>query len=279
MRELAVSGLQLRLSDNEEENIRRAVSKIRERGCSNQVVLLSELFQGYYFCGEQSELNFKRARSVQESPSVRVFRDVTRELGLVMPICFFEVDGTQFYNSVAILDRGEVLGVYRKSHIPDGTGYQEKYYFRPGNTGFRVWETSLGRVGVGICWDQWFPEVARALTLAGADVLLYPTAIGSEPTNPDPLCTKDRWQKAMIGHAVCNVVPVMAVNRVGEENGRTFYGHSFAADCNGTVLEERTDAEEGWLEMRWNPEQVKVQRASWGFFRDRRVDLYRGLVE
>jgi N-carbamoylputrescine amidase len=172
---------------------------------------------------------------------------------------------------------GTMLGIYRKSHIPDGPGYEEKFYFRPGNTGFRVWATRYGKIGLGICWDQWFPECARALTLAGAELLLYPTAIGSEPQDPT-LNTKDPWQRVMIGHAVANVIPVVAANRIGNESGQVFYGHSFIADHQGNKLAELTDQEEGVISASFDLAQIALMRASFGFFRDRRPELYKILL-
>ena len=195
-----------------------------------------------------------------------------------IPVSFFEKAGPSYYNSVAMVDAGgEVLGVYRKSHIPDGPGYEEKFYFRPGETGFVAWKARPAALGVGICWDQWFPECARALVLSGADVLLYPTAIGSEPESPS-LDTKERWQRAMLGHAVCNVVPVVAANRIGNEGGQLFYGSSFIADHAGEKLAEMGRDEEGVIVATVDLAAVRAARASWGYFRDRRPELYRILT-
>jgi N-carbamoylputrescine amidase len=201
-------------------------------------------------------------------------RDVARELGIVIPVSFFERAGQAYFNSVAVVDAdGAVLGVYRKSHIPDGPGYEEKFYFRPGDTGFRVWLTRYGALGIGICWDQWFPESARAMMLLGAEVLLFPTAIGSEPHEPD-LDTRDPWQRAMIGHAVSNVVPVVAANRIGTEDGQVFYGSSFIADNRGDKVAELGRGDEGVAVASFDLDALARTRASWGFFRDRRPDLY-----
>jgi N-carbamoylputrescine amidase len=199
---------------------------------------------------------------------------LARDLGIVVPVSFFERAGQAHYNSIAVIDAdGVVLGVYRKSHIPDGPGYEEKFYFRPGDTGFRAWRTRHGTVGVGICWDQWFPESARAMVLLGAEVLLYPTAIGSEPHEPD-LDTRDPWQRAMIGHAVSNVIPVVAANRIGDEQGQRFYGSSFIADHRGEKVAELGRDEAGVAVASFDLDALARWRASWGFFRDRRPELY-----
>jgi N-carbamoylputrescine amidase len=199
---------------------------------------------------------------------------LAKALKVAIPASIFERDGQHFYNSLAMIDAdGAVLGVYRKSHIPDGPGYEEKFYFRPGNTGFKVWPTRFGTLGVGICWDQWFPEAARAMMLMGADTLFYPTAIGSEPDNPG-LDTKDLWQRAMIGHAVSNVAPVVAANRVGTEHGQTFYGCSFIANHRGDKVAELGRADEGVIHAAFDLDEVKRNRAAFGFFRDRRPELY-----
>jgi len=209
---------------------------------------------------------------------VLALQNLAKELKAVIPISFFERDGPRYYDSVAVADAGgEILGVYRKSHIPDGPGYQEKYYFRPGDTGFKAWKTRYGTIGVGICWDQWYPEAARAMVLAGAEVLLYPTAIGSEPYDLT-LDTHKQWQRAMQGHAVANAVPVVAANRIGlEENdgvSQTFYGHSFIADHRGELVESFGESDEGVLIHTFDLAEIERYRAEWGFFRDRRTDLY-----
>ena len=197
---------------------------------------------------------------------------------MVIPVSIFEKKGPEYFNSVVLVDAdGALLGVYRKSHIPDGPGYQEKFYFRPGDTGFRVWNTMKGRVGVGICWDQWFPEAARAMALLGADILLYPTAIGAEPQDAS-LDTAARWRRAMQGHAVSNVIPVIAANRVGDEDGQVFYGTSFIANEVGDIVAELNREEEGVISAVFDLDQIDRERAAWGFFRDRRPDLYDDLV-
>src|SRR5271156_5215092 len=233
-RTVTVAALQAHYGPDMEANIAKTEGLIKKAAAAGaQIILPSELFQGIYFCTTQDERWFKHAYPAAEHPCVQRLQMLARELDVVLPVSVFERDGQCYYNSVVIVDAGgALLGLYRKSHIPDGPGYQEKFYFRPGDTGYRVWETKAGRIGVGICWDQWFPECARAMTLLGAEVLLYPTAIGSEPHEP-ALDTKDPWQRAMIGHAVANIVPVVAANRVGDEHGQIFYGSSFVADARG----------------------------------------------
>lgn len=280
MNSITVAALQLALEDDAQTNAERVVALAHtaaDRGA--QVVLPPELFAGHYFCREERAENFDRARPVEGHPLIARFQALARERALVIPVSFFERDGTAFYNSVAVLDAdGALLGVYRKSHIPDGPGYEEKFYFRPGNTGFRAWRTRYGAIGVGICWDQWFPECARALMLAGAEVLLYPTAIGSEPDAPE-VDTKDRWQRAMIGHAVCNVVPVVAANRVGDEAGQIFYGHSFICDGEGERVAELDRTETGVITATFDLDAIRRQRAAFGLFRDRRPALYSALTD
>jgi len=243
-----------------------------------QVILPSELFQGPYFCTTQDERWFDAAYPAASHPCVVQLQPLAKALKVVIPVSIFERDGHHTYNSVVMLDHtGEIMGVYRKSHIPDGPGYQEKYYFRPGNTGFKVWPTIYGNVGVGICWDQWFPETARQMMLQGADMLLFPTAIGSEPHDTS-LNTAAPWQRAMQGHAVSNVVPVVAANRIGTEQGlgapQTFYGHSFIVDHRGELVESFGAEEEGVLVHTFDLDFLKTHRSAWGFFRDRREDLY-----
>ena len=204
---------------------------------------------------------------------------MAKKFKMVIPVSFFEKDGPNYYNSAAIIDAdGNNLGIYRKSHIPDGPGYEEKYYFRPGNTGFKVWDTKYAKIGLGICWDQWFPEVARAFVLQGADILLYPTAIGSEPGNYN-FYTKDPWQKAMIGHSICNIIPIVAANRIGQENKQIFYGFSFISDHLGNKITELNDSEENIATASFSLTDIEKVRASFGFFRDRRPELYNILLK
>ncbi len=276
---ITVAAIQTAYGHDMAANIAKTEDFVREaarRGA--EVILPSELFQGIYFPTKQEPKWFETAYPVGEHPCVIALRKLAQELGVVIPISFFEKDGPRYYNSVAIADAdGAILGVYRKSHIPDGPGYQEKYYFRPGDTGFKVWTTKAGTIGVGICWDQWYPETARAMVLAGAEVLFYPTAIGSEPYDPT-LDTHGAWQRAMQGHAVSNIVPVVAANRIGlEDNGgvkQSFYGHSFIADHMGELVESFGDKDEGVLVHTFDLSEIESYRASWGFFRDRRTDLY-----
>jgi N-carbamoylputrescine amidase len=275
-----VAALQCAYTNDIQENLDRVTGLVVEaarRGA--EVILPTELLQGPYFCREESERHFASAFPANDHPVVQALAPLAAKLGVVIPASIFERDGPHYYNSLAMIDAtGDVLGVYRKSHIPDGPGYEEKFYFRPGNSGFKVWSTRFGRLGVGICWDQWFPECARAMMLLGADVLLYPTAIGSEPDNPG-LDTRDPWQRAMIGHAVSNVVPVVAANRVGTEDGQTFYGSSFIANHRGDKVAELDRSETGIITATFDFAEITAARAAFGFFRDRRPDLYRVLVD
>ena len=277
-RPVRVAATQCAFTGDLEENLARVEALVRQAAAAGaQVILPSELFEGHYFCREERDEFFDWARPADGHPTVARFQDLARELGVVIPVSFFERDGHAHYNSLAMVDAdGSVLGLYRKSHIPDGPGYEEKFYFRPGNTGFKVWDTRFGKVGAGICWDQWYPEAARVMMLMGAELLLYPTAIGTEPENPG-LDTKDLWQRAMVGHAVANVVPVVASNRIGTEGGQTFYGHSFIADHRGEKVAELGRADTGFITADLDLEEIRRNRASFGFFRDRRPDLY-GLI-
>ncbi|TMJ19234.1 MAG: N-carbamoylputrescine amidase [Alphaproteobacteria bacterium] len=280
MTKLTVAALQLAFTDDIDENIANVSALVREgAGKGAKVVLPPELFEGPYFCKTQDEALFATARPVDSHPAVLAMRKLAAELEITIPTSFFELDGPHHYNSLAMIDpKGAVMGLYRKSHIPDGPGYSEKFYFRPGNTGFRAWPTAQGTLGVGICWDQWYPETARALMLEGAEILFYPTAIGTEPHDPD-LDTSRLWRRAMIGHAVSNVVPVVASNRIGEECGQRFYGHSFICDERGDILAEFGASETGVITATLDLEAARRHRAAFGFFRDRRPDLYGRLVE
>ncbi|MBV8760259.1 MAG: N-carbamoylputrescine amidase [Deltaproteobacteria bacterium] len=275
---VTVAALQTALTDDVATNVARVTDLVREaHGKGAQIILPSELFEGHYFCQTQREDDFARAHPAEDHPTLRHFQQLAAKLGVVIPVSFFEQAGPEHYNSVAVIDTdGRNLGVYRKSHIPDGPGYQEKFFFKPGNTGFRAFKTKLGTIGVAICWDQWFPEAARAMTLAGADILFYPTAIGSEPEEPD-FDSRDAWQRVMVGHAVANAVGVVAANRIGTEGGMTFYGSSFVCDARGDKLVELGRSEPGIALAKLDLEQIRRVRASMGFFRDRRPDLYGNL--
>jgi N-carbamoylputrescine amidase len=278
-RTITIAVLQSAYGEDMGANIARTQDLVREAASMGaQVILPSELFQGPYFCVSQEERWFAAAHPWREHPCVKALAPLAAELGVVIPISIFERDGPHYYNSLAMADAdGALLGVYRKSHIPDGPGYQEKYYFRPGDTGFRVWDTRFGRLGVGICWDQWFPEAARAMALMGAEILLYPTAIGSEPHDAS-LDTRDPWRRVMQGHAVANVIPVAAANRTGFEpgasGGQTYYGSSFIADHRGDLVAAMDRTEEGVITATFDLDFLQAHRAAWGFFRDRRTDLY-----
>jgi N-carbamoylputrescine amidase len=272
---ITVAAIQCALGADRATNVSRVAALTVEAATRGaQIVLPPELFEGPYFCREEKEEFFDWARPVEGNETIELFQGIAREHKLVVPVSFFERAGHAYYNSIAMIDAdGAILGVYRKSHIPDGPGYEEKFYFRGGDTGFKVWSTRYGTVGVGICWDQWYPECARAMALLGADVLLYPTAIGSEPHEPG-LDTKDPWQRAMIGHAVSNIMPVVAANRIGNEEGQQFYGSSFIADIRGDKVAELGRTEEGVITASFDFEFHRRRRAAWGFFRDRRPELY-----
>jgi len=280
MTEISVAALQLAFSDDIDENIRNVSELVREAAAKGaRVILPPELFEGYYFCRDEDEGLFTRAKPVGAHPAVLAMQKLAAELNVYIPTSFFEADGPHHYNSLAMIDdKGAVMGVYRKSHIPDGPGYEEKFYFRPGNTGFKVWPASGTTLGVGVCWDQWYPETARAMMLMGAEVLFFPTAIGNEPHDPD-LDTSRLWRRAMIGHAVSNVVPVVAANRIGTEEGQSFYGHSFICDERGDLLAEFGATVTGVLIATLDLDRVKRHRAAFGFFRDRRPDLYGRLTQ
>jgi N-carbamoylputrescine amidase len=280
MTQITVAALQLAFGPDLERNIAHVSRLLREAaGQGAQVVLPPELFEGEYFCRVEDEGLFAAAKPVGEHRAVLAMQALAKELRITIPTSFFEADGPHHYNSLAMIGPdGAVQGVYRKSHIPDGPGYEEKFYFRPGNTGFKVWNGPGVKLGVGVCWDQWYPETARAMMLMGAEVLFYPTAIGSEPHDTS-LDTARLWRRAMVGHAVSNVVPVVAANRVGVEHGQTFYGTSFICDERGDMLAELDREEEGVIVATLDLDRVKRHRAAFGFFRDRRPELYGRLVE
>ena len=277
---LNVGAVQMAMSGRRDDDIAKAMGLVRQAaGEGAKVILPPELFEGHYFCTSQDESLFATAAPVESHPAVQAAREVARAEKIFTPTSFYERDGQHYYNSIAFIgDDGMVQGIYRKSHIPDGPGYMEKFYFRPGNTGFKVWPTPHGTIGVGICWDQWYPETARSMMLMGADVLFFPTAIGNEPHDPD-LDTRRLWVRAMIGHAVSNVVPVVAANRIGSEDAMSFYGHSFITDERGDFLAEFGAQETGVLTAEIDLDRVRKHRAAFGFFRDRRPELYGRLTQ
>lgn len=272
---ITVAAMQGAFTTDMKANVALVTKMVREAAKQGaNVILPPELFENVYFCTFEDDKYFALAQPFEGHPTIAHFSALAKELGVVIPVSFFERDGQCYYNSLAMVDAdGKVLGVYRKSHIPDGPGYEEKFYFRPGNTGFKTWTTKFGRIGVGICWDQWYPECAREMMLQGADILMYPTAIGTEPEEAS-LDTKDLWQRAMIGHAVSNVVPVIASNRNGQEARQEFYGHSFISDHRGNKVAEIGRDESGVITASFDLETVRRNRAAFGFFRDRRPELY-----
>lgn len=280
MTKVTVAALQLAFSDDMADNIARVETHARKAAARGaKIILPPELFEGPYFCKVEDEALFATAHPLAAHPAVTAMQALAKELGVYIPASFFERDGQHYYNSLAMIDdQGGIMGVYRKSHIPDGPGYEEKYYFRPGNSGFKVWETRYGTIGVGICWDQWYPETARVMALMGAEMLFYPTAIGSEPYDEE-LDTSRMWRRAMLGHAVSNCMPVIAANRIGEEEGQKFYGHSFIADEWGDFAAEADDRDHGALVATLDLAKARTHRAGMGFFRDRRPDLYGRIVQ
>lgn len=278
MREVTVAATQMACSWDLAANIQRATALVEQAAAAGaQIILLQELFETPYFCKDQKQEYFALAQPFEGNPLIQHFAQLAKKLEVVLPLSFFERDSQSYFNSLAVIDAdGSVLDLYRKSHIPDGPGYQEKYYFSPGDTGFKVWNTRYARIGVGICWDQWFPEAARCMTLMGAELLFYPTAIGSEPVELND--TAAPWQRVMCGHAVANHIPVIASNRIGDEAGEAcslnFYGSSFIADPFGEKVQEADRSSEGVLVHRFDLDAIQANRANWGFFRDRRPQLY-----
>jgi len=283
MSELVFAATQMACDWDTAANLDRAEQLVRESAAAGaQVVLLQELFETPYFCKDENEDYLSLARPLEGNPVLERFQALAAELEVVLPFSFFERSGNNFFNSMAMIDAdGANLGLYRKSHIPDGPGYSEKYYFSPGNTGFQVWNTRYARLGVGICWDQWFPEAARAMALLGAEALLYPTAIGSEPHITE-FDSRDHWQRVMQGHAGANLVPVIASNRIGREDGSscelTFYGSSFIADHTGAKLAEANRTDQGVITAAFDLNEIRQARIAWGVYRDRRPELYRPLM-
>lgn len=286
MRNVTVAAVQMKCSKSVEKNIAHAEELVRQAAAKGaEIVLLPELFERPYFCQERRYEYYEYAQTVEENPAVRHFSRVAAELGIVIPVSFYEKEVNNTYNSVAVLDAdGKNLGIYRKTHIPDDHYYQEKFYFTPGDTGFKVFDTRFGTIGVGICWDQWFPETARGMALKGAEILFYPTAIGSEPILECD--SMPHWRRCMTGHAACNLMPVVAANRIGTEevvpcaeNGNqssalTFYGSSFITDATGEVVEQMDRVSEGFILHSFDLDELESERKSWGLFRDRRPEMY-----
>lgn len=291
MRMVRVAALQMQCHIDLAQNIQRAERMVRQAAKDGaQIILLPELFERPYFCQERQYDYYSYAKSVEENDAIQHFRPIAKELAVVLPISFYEKDGNSLYNSIAVIDSdGTVLGVYRKTHIPDDHYYQEKFYFTPGNTGFKVWDTQYAKIGIGICWDQWFPETARCLALQGAELLFYPTAIGSEPILETD--SMGHWQRTMQGHAAANILPVIAVNRYGlevvaasPENGGqnsslNFYGSSFMTDETGAILSQATRQNEEILLQDYDLDKGARERLDWGLFRDRRPHMYQSIIE
>lgn len=278
MRKVKVAATQMSCSWDREETLQKAIALVRQAAeMGAQVILIQELFETPYFCQKQKFEYMELATTLEENKAVAEFQKLAKELQVVLPVSFFEKKGNTAFNSIAMIDAdGSVLGVYRKTHIPDGLPYAEKFYFTPGDTGFRVWDTRYGKIGVGICWDQWFPETARAMALLGAEMLCYPTAIGSEPT-----LEKDssiHWRNTMAGHAAANMVPVVASNRIGEEteeeSSMVFYGKSFIADQHGEIVAVADEHTSEVITAEFDLDQLAQERRQWGIFRDRRPEMY-----
>ena len=280
---LSLAAIQMSMSDSRIDNVSKAERLVRQAASGGaKIILIPELFEGEYFCKEQDAQHQQRAQTIGENPTIAHFQKVAAELNVVLPLSVYERAGNALFNTVVMVDAdGSQMGVYRKSHIPDGPGYSEKFYFSPGDTGFRVWATRHGRIGVGICWDQWFPEAARAMALQGAECILYPTAIGSEPQEPTWDSSR-HWQRVMQGHAAANLMPVMAANRIGREVQNTtqidFYGSSFIADNTGALVAEAGRDTEEVIHATFDRYALSTLRSSWGLFRDRRPELYGALL-
>ncbi len=279
MTEVTVAATQMACSWDRAANLAKAEALVREAAAQGaQIILLQELFETPYFCKDQKKEHFALAHPVQDHPVIARMSTLAAELNVVLPVSFFERANNAYYNSLVVLDAdGANLGLYRKSHIPDGPGYQEKFYFNPGDTGFRAFKTRHATIGVAICWDQWFPEGARAMALQGAEILFYPTAIGNEPQDAS-IDSKDHWQRTMQGHAAANLMPLVASNRIGREEGETcaltFYGSSFIADAAGAKVAEAPRDSQAVITANFDLDEIRAARAAWGLFRDRRPDLY-----
>lgn len=280
MRNVTLAASQYACTWDTRANIDKAKQLVRAAAAKGaNVILIQELFETPYFCQDQLADHFALAAQFENNKLIAEMAELAKELGVVLPVSFFEKAGHAHFNSLAMVDAdGSIMGVYRKSHIPDGPGYQEKYYFTPGDTGFKVWKTRFGTFGVGICWDQWFPESARSMALLGAEALFYPTAIGTEPPPAQPIDSRDHWRRVMQGHAGANLMPLVASNRIGTEKGAngemTFYGSSFIAGPMGELAAEMNRTNEGLITATFDLDEVAKMRASWGIFRDRRPDLY-----
>ncbi|MDH6370794.1 N-carbamoylputrescine amidase [Paenibacillus sp. PastF-3] len=280
MRNVKVAATQMSCSSNIDENISKAETLVREAAAQGaQIILLQELFETPYFCQKEKADYYAYATELEHNKAINHFTAIAKELQVVLPISFYEKKNYARYNSLAVIDAdGTILGKYRKSHIPDGPGYEEKFYFNPGDTGFKVWNTRYAKIGVGICWDQWYPEAARVMSLMGAEILFYPTAIGSEPQDGS-IDSKDHWQTCMLGHAAANLIPVIASNRIGEEidedSSINFYGSSFIAGPQGNKIVEAGRDEQTVIVSEFDLDALEVGRIEWGVFRDRRPDLYK----
>lgn len=291
MRKVTVGSIQMAMSWNKEETLAKAEKLVREAAKKGaQIILLPELFETPYFCQEKNYDHYQLASTIQDNPAIQRFKPIAKELDIVLPISFYEIDGNSLFNTVALIDtNGEVMGSYRKTHIPDDHFYQEKFYFTPGDTGFKVWQTKYGNIGVGICWDQWFPESARCMALLGAELLFYPTAIGSEPVLECD--SMPHWRRCMQGHAASNIMPLIASNRIGEEkvfpskennyqeSSLNFYGSSFIADETGEIVENGHRDQEEILIHTFDLDAIKEMRLSWGVFRDRRPEAYAPIMK
>ena len=283
MRKVKIAATQMACSADIDANIANAEKLVRQAAAKGaQIILLQELFEDLYFCQEEKPEHIEKALELENSTAVRHFTKIAKELNVVLPISFYEKKNQAHFNSIAIIDAdGTHLGVYRKTHIPDGPGYEEKYYFNPGDTGFKVWNTQYAKIGIGICWDQWFPETARCLAVMGAEILFFPTAIGTEPRNPTH-DSRDHWQMCMRGHSAANIMPVVASNRIGTEifdhSEITFYGSSFITDNNGHKNAEMDRISEGVLVEEVDLEAYQKERDAWGLFRDRRPEKYGPLM-
>ncbi len=282
MRKVKVAATQMRCTWNREETLMKAEKFVRE-ACKKgaQIVLLQELFETPYFCQTESYEYLKIASTVEENRAINHFKKIAEELKVVLPISFFERAGNTAFNSLVVIDAdGRVMDTYRKTHIPDGQCYEEKFYFTPGDTGFKIWDTAYGKIGVGICWDQWFPESARIMALMGAEILFYPTAIGTEPILP--IDSQQHWQRCMQGHAAANIMPLVASNRIGTEkqdsSSMTFYGTSFIAGPTGEIIEQMNRTDEGFIVAEFDLDEIREKRQSWGVFRDRRPEMYKPLL-